>query len=191
VTHSLWRCGTWFGLNPIRAGAAALLHQSVRRVTQRRERSTWTCQTTTSSRTESIGARSGKLKRGDYIVRDRRDLHGMTAAEALVSIEWFIENSRHRGHRCVRIIHGRGLHSKGNAPSVKGARTEAPASDGGSGAVYCCCGSKSGAFVAASSTGQSRKGSRYQRQIIERQHSWELMAENRPMSNVSDMEMSR
>ena len=55
-----------------------------------------------------------KLKKGEYIVRDRRDLHGMTGADALASVGRFIENSRHGGHRCVCIIHGRGLHSKGN-----------------------------------------------------------------------------
>jgi DNA-nicking Smr family endonuclease len=90
-----------------------------------------------------------KLKRGEYIVRDRCDLHGMTAAEALASVGRFIQNSRHRGHRCVYIIHGRGLHSTGNQPILKArvreylrshrsvlAYTDAPVSDGGSGAVY-------------------------------------------------------
>ena len=90
-----------------------------------------------------------KLKRGEYIVRDRRDLHGMTAAEALASAGRFIQNSRHRGHRCVCIVHGRGLHSTGNQPILKArvreylrshqsvlAYTDAPVSDGGSGAVY-------------------------------------------------------
>ena len=90
-----------------------------------------------------------KLKRGEYIARDRCDLHGMTGAEALASVRRFIENSRHRGHRCVCIIHGRGLHSTGNQPILKVrvreylrshrsvlAYADAPASDGGSGAVY-------------------------------------------------------
>ena len=91
----------------------------------------------------------GKLKKGEYIARARRDLDGMTGAEAVASVGWFIENSRHRGHRCVCIIHGRGLHSKGNPPILKMrvreylrshrsvlAYTDAPVSDGGSGAVY-------------------------------------------------------
>jgi DNA-nicking Smr family endonuclease len=90
-----------------------------------------------------------KLKRGDYIVRDRRDLHGMTGADALTAVGRLIENSRHRGYRCVCIIHGRGLHSTGNPPILKTrvreylrshrsvlAYTDAPASDGGAGAVY-------------------------------------------------------
>lgn len=90
-----------------------------------------------------------KLTRGEYTVSGRRDLHGMTAAEALASVKRFIENSRHRGHRCVCIVHGRGLHSQGNQPILKArvrehlrshrsvlAYTDAPASDGGPGAVY-------------------------------------------------------
>ena len=90
-----------------------------------------------------------KLKKGEYIVRGRRDLHGMTSAEAVDSVRRFIENSRHGGHRCVCIIHGRGLHSTGNQPILKTrvreylrshrsvlAYTDAPASDGGPGAVY-------------------------------------------------------
>jgi DNA-nicking Smr family endonuclease len=90
-----------------------------------------------------------KLKKGAYIVRDRRDLHGMTGADALAKVGRFIENSRYRGHRCVCIIHGRGLHSKGNTPILKTrvreylrshrsvlAYADAPVSDGGSGAVY-------------------------------------------------------
>ena len=90
-----------------------------------------------------------KLKRGEYSVRHRHDLHGMTGAEALASVRRFLENSRHAGHRCVCIIHGRGLHSKGNPPILKTrvreylrshrsvlAYTDAPGSDGGSGAVY-------------------------------------------------------
>src|SRR4051794_5925511 len=45
-----------------------------------------------------------KLKKGEYTVRDRRDLRGMMAADALASVGRFIENSRHSGQRCVCII---------------------------------------------------------------------------------------
>ena len=90
-----------------------------------------------------------KLRKGEYPVRDRRDLHGMTRAEALASVRRFIENSRHGGYRCVCIIHGRGLHSTGGPPILKVhvreclrqhqsvlAYADAPMSDGGPGAVY-------------------------------------------------------
>ena len=60
-----------------------------------------------------------KLRKGEYLVRDRRDLHGLTRADALASVQRSIQNSRHRGHRCVCIIHGRGLHSTGNPPILR------------------------------------------------------------------------
>ena len=90
-----------------------------------------------------------KLKKSEYVVRGTHDLHGMTGAEAVASVGRFIETSRHRGHRCVCIIHGRGVHSMGNQPILKTrvreylrshrsvlAYTDAPVSDGGPGAVY-------------------------------------------------------
>lgn len=90
-----------------------------------------------------------KLKRGKYVVEDRRDLHGMTPANACASVRQFIDNSRHSRHRCICIVHGRGLHSEGNTSVVKTrvreclrmhaavlAYTDAPPSDGGAGAVY-------------------------------------------------------
>ena len=90
-----------------------------------------------------------KLKRGAYVAGDRRDLHGMTAADACASVRTFIDNSRHRHHRCVCIVHGRGLHSEGNVSVLKArvraclrshrsvlAYADAPRSDGGAGAVY-------------------------------------------------------
>lgn len=90
-----------------------------------------------------------KLKNGDYRVGDRRDLHGMTVDDALAGVGRFLVNSRHAGHRCVCIVHGRGLHSPGSQPILKTrvreylrshasvlAYTDAPASDGGTGAVY-------------------------------------------------------
>lgn len=89
-----------------------------------------------------------KLKRGDYPSGDRLDLHGRTAAEAAASLKRFIDNSRAR-HRCVSIVHGRGLHSEGNISVLKTrvreclrqhkavlAYADAPRNDGGSGAVY-------------------------------------------------------
>ncbi len=102
-----------------------------------------------------------KLKKGDYIVRDRRDLHGMTGAEALASVGRFIENSRHGGHRCICIIHGRGLHSRGNQPILKTRVRDTSGRTGRSSCTpmrrcqtavrapfTCCCGSKRIAFVA-------------------------------------------
>ena len=90
-----------------------------------------------------------KLKRGDYAAAGRHDLHGMTAAEACASVKAFIDRSRHSRHRCICIVHGRGLHSEGRTPILRDrvrtylrshrsvlAYADAPRSDGGAGAVY-------------------------------------------------------
>ena len=90
-----------------------------------------------------------KLKRGEYDVGDRLDLHGMTAVEACTSVARFLAKTRHGRRRCVCIVHGRGAHSAGNAsvlkPRVRAylsshrsvlAFADAPRSDGGDGAVY-------------------------------------------------------
>ena len=89
-----------------------------------------------------------KIKRGDYAPGSVLDLHGQTAAEAVANVKQFIDSRRHR-HRCVCIVHGRGLHSKGNVSVLKTrvrqylrrhpavlAYADAPRTDGGSGAVY-------------------------------------------------------
>jgi DNA-nicking Smr family endonuclease len=90
-----------------------------------------------------------KLRRGEYAVGDSRDLHGMTAAEACATAARFIESSRHSRHRCVCIVHGRGLHSEGKVSVLRArvrgylrshravlAYANAPQTDGGAGAVY-------------------------------------------------------
>jgi DNA-nicking Smr family endonuclease len=89
-----------------------------------------------------------KLKRGDYAPGDSLDVHGMTAAEAVAAVRRFLDRSRAR-HRCVAIIHGRGLRSPGNIPVLKTrvraclrdhrlvlAFGDAPPDAGGPGAVY-------------------------------------------------------
>ena len=89
-----------------------------------------------------------KIKRGDYAAGSTLDLHGQTAAEAVANVKQFIDSQRTR-HRCVAIVHGRGLHSKDNVSVLKTrvrqylrrhpavlAYADAPRTDGGSGAVY-------------------------------------------------------
>ena len=90
-----------------------------------------------------------KLKRGEYVAAGRRDLHGMDAAAACASVKQFLETSRHNRHRCICIVHGRGLRSPGGVAVLKArvreylrshrsvlAYADAPRSDGGAGAVY-------------------------------------------------------
>lgn len=89
-----------------------------------------------------------RIRRGDYAPGSRLDLHAQTAAEAVAKVQQFIDNRHHRD-RCVCIVHGRGLHSKGNVSILKArvrqylrrqaavlAYSDAPRTDGGSGAVY-------------------------------------------------------
>lgn len=89
------------------------------------------------------------LRRGRFAVQDELDLHGMTANEARVALRAFMAEVLLHGHRCVRIIHGKGLRSGPGGPVLKAklnkwlpqwdevlAYVTAPARDGGSGAVY-------------------------------------------------------
>ena len=93
-----------------------------------------------------------RLRRGDYAVQGHVDLHGMTREEARLRIEQFVQESKLRSHRCVLIVHGRGLNSKDQIPVLKEAvrlwltrgrvarqvlafATARP-TDGGAGAVY-------------------------------------------------------
>ena len=60
-----------------------------------------------------------RLKRGDYAVQDEIDLHRMTAAAAEQAIRVFLVDCRRNGRLCVRIVHGKGLRSAGDAPVLK------------------------------------------------------------------------
>jgi DNA-nicking Smr family endonuclease len=90
-----------------------------------------------------------RLQRGTYRIGAELDLHGMRADEAKVAIAGFLAASRDAGTRCVRIIHGKGLRSKGEGPVLKQrvdhwlrqrkdvlAFCSARREDGGTGAVY-------------------------------------------------------
>jgi DNA-nicking Smr family endonuclease len=93
-----------------------------------------------------------RLRHGDYAVREHLDLHGMTRDLAREAVEQFIADSRKKGHRCILIVHGRGLNSKDKIPVLKGllqswlergriaksvlAFATARPHDGGAGAVY-------------------------------------------------------
>lgn len=89
-----------------------------------------------------------RLKRGRYAVADELDLHTMRLPVAEQAIIGFIAESRAQGYSCVRIIHGKGLRSRGQPvlkkltakllrrmPGVL-AFCSARQVDGGTGAVY-------------------------------------------------------
>ena len=60
-----------------------------------------------------------KLRRGRFSVQAYLDLHGLTVAEAEVEVRDFIVQSVTLGHRCVLLVHGRGLNSKEKIPVLK------------------------------------------------------------------------
>ena len=89
------------------------------------------------------------LRRGKYSIQNELDLHGLTADQARSMLRQFMTEVLLEGHRCVRIVHGKGLRSGPGGPVLKVklnkwlpqwdqvlAFTTAPARDGGTGAVY-------------------------------------------------------
>lgn len=90
-----------------------------------------------------------RLRRGHHAIQDQLDLHGLFASEAECAVLEFIEHSRGRGLRCVRIIHGKGRSSAKGRPVLKAvvdrwlrrcdgvlAFCPAPDNAGGTGAVH-------------------------------------------------------
>jgi DNA-nicking Smr family endonuclease len=92
-----------------------------------------------------------RLRRGQFAVDGRLDLHGLGADEARHAVEVFVRKRAHDGDRVVLVVHGKGTHSpRGNAvlrgeiaawlSQGRSARhvaafTTAPDEDGGTGAV--------------------------------------------------------
>jgi DNA-nicking Smr family endonuclease len=89
-----------------------------------------------------------KLRRGHWVVQGEIDLHRLTVTEAREALAEFLDGSRTRGWRCVRVIHGKGISSPNREPVLKGnvrrwlshwdgvlAYSEAQRHAGGSGAV--------------------------------------------------------
>lgn len=89
------------------------------------------------------------LQRGLIPPEHSLDLHGMRVPEARKAFSRFLDAARQRGHRCVRIIHGKGRGSSGAQPVLKQktyqwllqseavlAFATAPRWDGGTGATY-------------------------------------------------------
>jgi DNA-nicking Smr family endonuclease len=88
-----------------------------------------------------------KLRRGHWVIQGELDLHGMNRTQAAEAVSEFLHHCLRRGVRCVRIVHGKGLGSRNREPVLKGllrkwllreavlAYCQAPATEGGSGAV--------------------------------------------------------
>lgn len=89
-----------------------------------------------------------KLRRGSSPVQDRLDLHGNNSEAARKLLQAFLHEAVQRGLRCVLVIHGKGMNSRGGEavlrkltrhwltqhPAVLG-YCDAPPKEGGNGAV--------------------------------------------------------
>jgi DNA-nicking Smr family endonuclease len=60
-----------------------------------------------------------RLRSGHWIVQEEMDLHGLRTDEAKSHLITFLNDSKKRGLRCVRVIHGKGLRSKNREPVLK------------------------------------------------------------------------
>ncbi|QBP75273.1 DNA mismatch repair protein MutS [Herbaspirillum huttiense] len=89
-----------------------------------------------------------KLRRGNWVIQAQLDLHGYRRDQAREALGEFLRQSRRRGLRCVRVIHGKGLGSVNKEPVLKHkvrnwlaqrdevmAFCQARAADGGAGAL--------------------------------------------------------
>lgn len=89
-----------------------------------------------------------RLRRGHYAAQDEIGLHHSDAAKAEILLRRFLKDAARAGLGCVRIVHGKGLHSDSGVPVLKNlvdrvlrqradviAFHSAPAAQGGHGAV--------------------------------------------------------
>ena len=89
-----------------------------------------------------------RLRRGDYAAQEELDLHHSGAVEAEAMLRAFLKDARRVGLGCIRIVHGKGLHSDSGIPVLKNlvdrvlrqradvlAFHSAPPAQGGHGAV--------------------------------------------------------
>ena len=93
-----------------------------------------------------------RLRRGQFPVDGRLDLHGLTLEEARAAVVTFLGRMRDRGETAVLIVHGKGQHSHGGIGILRGeisawlsqgaaaqhtaAFATAHKDDGGEGATY-------------------------------------------------------
>ncbi len=89
-----------------------------------------------------------RLRRGEWAIKRQIDLHGLRVDQARGALTEFLAQALRAEHRCVRIIHGKGLGSINRQPVLKGkvlkwlvqrsevlAFCQARPNDGGSGAL--------------------------------------------------------
>ncbi len=61
-----------------------------------------------------------RLRRGQWAIQAQIDLHGLRRDEARDALSAFVRQAAQRGHRCLRVVHGKGHGSPGRVPVLKG-----------------------------------------------------------------------
>ena len=75
-----------------------------------------------SARADGIDRRfTRKLAAGKVAIAGRIDLHGHTRGESEQALDRFLTSARANGQRCLLVIHGRGLHSGADGPTLRDA----------------------------------------------------------------------
>ena len=73
-----------------------------------------------SFRREGVGPDVvNRLRRGHWAIQGELDLHGLRRDEARDALALFLRDSRQRGWRCLRVVHGKGHGSPGRQPVLK------------------------------------------------------------------------
>ena len=73
-----------------------------------------------SFRREGVGSEVvNRLRRGHWAIQGELDLHGLRRDEARDALAGFLRESRQRGWRCLRVVHGKGHGSPGRQPVLK------------------------------------------------------------------------
>jgi DNA-nicking Smr family endonuclease len=60
-----------------------------------------------------------RLRRGHWAIQAELDLHGLRRDEARDRLAAFVRAAALRGHRCLRVVHGKGHGSPGRQPVLK------------------------------------------------------------------------
>jgi DNA-nicking Smr family endonuclease len=60
-----------------------------------------------------------RLRRGQWAIQGQLDLHGLRRDEARDALVAFVRQAVQRGHRCLRVVHGKGYGSPGREPVLK------------------------------------------------------------------------
>jgi DNA-nicking Smr family endonuclease len=60
-----------------------------------------------------------RLRRGQWTLQGQIDLHGLRRDEAREALMTFLADAQRQGHRCLRVVHGKGNGSPGREPVLK------------------------------------------------------------------------